>query len=43
MNKNKVTLRIFFSRSKEQLKTSNRKTWSCCTNSRFAVFCKRDF
>ena len=43
MDKNKVTLLIFFSRSKEQLKTSNGKTWSCGTNSRLAVFCKRDF
>ena len=43
MDKNKVTLLIFLVVSKEQLKTSNGKTWSCGTNSRLAVFCKRDF
>ena len=43
MDKNKVRLLIFFSRTKEQVKTSNGKTWSRGTNSHFAVFRIRDF
>lgn len=43
MDKNKETLPIFVSRSKEQLKTINGETQSSVRNSRFAVFRKRDF